>query len=140
MEKQRDKLSIIILMFFILFFILGIRKSWMQQTEDQALKSSFKITNGSFVDCGVGKTSDFGSYTFILNDRVYTNYFKTDKFCFQLTIPFCTELKKYKFPIAYSPENPELNQMLLSKRDFGKYNVIRSDSLSLVFDRYFDCR
>ncbi len=140
MAQHRDKLSIFIMICFVIFGILGVRKSIMQRTQEQDLMASFKITEGSFVDCGVGKAADFGQYSFVLNDKVYQSSFQVDKFCFQLTEPLCTELKKYKFPIAYHPGNPDLNAMLLSKRDYGKYRVIRSDSLSEVFERYFDCR
>ena len=91
MAKKKDKLSIVILIFFILFFMLGIRKSWTQQTEEKTLMNSFEITQGSFVDCGVDKPADFGNYTFIVNDKAYTSYFKMDKFCFKLTGPFCVK-------------------------------------------------
>ena len=140
MAKKKDNLSIIILICFMIFFILGVRKSMTQRTQERDLMGSFEIANGSFMDCGVGKTADFGHYSFILNDIVFTNYFQVDKFCFKPTLNTCSELKKYKFPIAYNPENPNLNQMLLSKRDFGKYSVARADSLSQVYEKYFDCR
>ena len=140
MAKKKDTLSIVILIGFILFFILGIRKSWTQQTEEKTLMNAFKITQGSFVDCGVGKTADFGHYSFVLNDKVYTSYFKVDKFCMRPNDVSCTELKKYKFPVAYHPNDPDLNTMLLSKRDYGKYKLGRMDSLKIVFEKYFDCK
>ncbi len=139
MAKQKDKLSIFILICFIVFFFLGIRKSFQQRTQERALMESFQITSGSFVDCGVGKTADFGQYSFILNDKVYNKYFDVDKFCLKPTLPFCTELKKHKFPVAYNPANPTLNQMLLSKRDFMKFKTKRADSLSVVYEKFFDC-
>ena len=140
MAKQKDKLSIFIMIFFIVFGVFGVRKSILQRTQEQDLMESFEITEGRFVDCGVGKAADFGQYSFTLNGKVYHNSFQVDKFCFQITPHFCTKLKDYKFPVVYNPENPELNQMLVSKRDFGKYSVVRVDSLSRVFERYFDCR
>ena len=140
MAEKKDRLSLIILLGFVGFFILGIRKSWVQQTEEKSLMSSFEITHGSFMDCGVSKPSDFGHYTFMLEGKVYTKYFDVDKFCFQITEPLCEQLKHYKFPIAYHPEDPDLNTMLLSKRDYGKYKAKRADSLAVVFERYFDCR
>jgi len=140
MAKEKDKLSIYILLCFILFFIFAIRKSMSQRLQERTLLNSYKITMGSIIDCGVGKTADFGSYSFVLNDKVFTTTLKVDKFCFKPNETSCTKLKQYQFPIAYHTNDPDLSTMLLSKNDFRKYKMVRADSLSGIFERYFDCR
>jgi len=88
-----------------------------------------------------GSASSSPEYKFHVKGKVYKNYLKWLFFCDgpNPNATLIKELNSIKFTVIYNPDDPNINRILLRKRDFEKHGLSYPDSLEAVLTRYFEC-
>ena len=109
--------------------------------EEKRLRYNHEIIYGWIHEFGysAGGATIPTTYIFKLKNEEYSEAIKSSRFCKNLSSVDKGKIRGVKYPIAYSPENPEINRIILSKADYLKYNLPYPDSLAFFLDEYFNC-
>jgi hypothetical protein len=111
----------------------------MAYKEDKGLKKNKTITNGTVYETATYYQSPglvFIKYHYFIDKKQFNG---------QSSIPSnhkhddCRYLRKiltgYSFPVIYDSTNFGNSKILLTKKDYAKYNVIRPDSLTHFYNK-----
>lgn len=137
MSNKNILLGIIFISMLLFIFIARLR----YYSEEKDLAQKYEIAIGKITYFGYSAGSATGSpeYTFNLNNHKIVESFKQNVFCRRLSNEDERIIKSIKFPVIYSPSNPDVSRILLKRSDFKKYEVPFPDSLKYVIEKYFDC-
>ena len=126
MKLEKSQIAGII----IAFILIGAVIVWALSNKKKLL-DNYKITNAIVNDCysgGIGHVGITILYRFNLEGKEITGTatFNNDI----LSLPNAKQYVLGKtFPVAYNPQHPSNNSLIIRKKDFNQFNINMPDSL-----------
>lgn len=126
MKLEKSQIAGIIIMFILIIAVI----IWAL-TNKKNLLSNHKITNAIVIDCYSGGRGNEGTtilYKFDLSGKEVTG-----SSAFSHEVLNLSNAKTYiigkTFPVAYDPQRPSNNILLIREKDFKQFNIDMPDSL-----------
>ena len=139
MKKLLNKNIIILSIFIIAVAAVIIQVAY----EEKLIRSDPSLTLGKIINSSKPPSGRLGrsyTYEFVVNSQKFKGSFYESSFCERYrSYQEDLEIAKSKIPVIYYKQNPKINEMLLKKIQYSKYDLKYPDSLKVFLNKYFNC-
>ena len=139
MAKRNLEKEIMIWCILALFAGLVIIGPINRAERNEMLQEKHLVTKGRFTQISFGKHGAVIVEFPYHGRKIKVNIRQMD-FCKLYTSSKGLEdLYKYEYPIIYYPGKPEVNKVLLYKKDYVKYKIEMPEEIKPTIEKHFDC-